>query len=289
MGYYEFNIKISVDSRDALIERLLGIGCLGIIISEQSLIVYFPDAMYVDLVKNELTAFKTVLQDSGLPHEFSFEYMYISERDWNESWKKTFQPIDVGNRLTIIPPWFEPKAERINIIIDPGMAFGTGHHETTIRCLMLIEELSLKIYKKNRFLDIGTGTGILSIAASKLGFKEIVGLDIDPLAIEAATRNIKSNNIKNITIKCDRLAHIEYRFDLIAANLLSEALIELAPEIASRLDDNGVIVFSGVIEGQEYDVIKTYEGYGVEFIDKIIDGRWITLTGAIRRYGQAII
>ncbi len=277
MGYYEFNIAISEDSQDALIERLSGIGCLGIIMSGQSIIVYFPDAVYVDSVKSELMAFKMVLRDSGLPHEFSYEYLYISERDWNESWKKKFQPIDVGDNLTIIPPWLDPKPARINLIIDPGMAFGTGHHETTMRCLMLIEKISQKLTKKNKFLDIGTGTGILAIAASKLGFSHVVGLDIDPLAIEAANRNIKSNNLSNITIKCESLCHINVVFDFIAANLLANVLIQLAHEITSHLDDTGVIVFSGIIEGQEYEVIEAYKKYGIFFSEKITDGRWVTL------------
>lgn len=279
MGYYEFNIKISEDSIDALIERLAGIGCLGIIVSERTLIVYFPDAMYVDIVKKELTAFKKVLQNSGLPHELSFDYLYISDKDWNESWKQKFEPLDIGDKLTIIPPWLEPKTGRINLVIDPGMAFGTGHHETTMRCLILIEKLSRGMPCVKKFLDIGTGTGILAIAASKLGFSEAVGLDIDPLAIEAARRNMELNNLKNVTIKCNGLTDIEDTFDFIVANLLSNVLIELASKIISRLCDNGIVVFSGIIEGQEHDVVKTYEGCGINFIEKIVDGQWITMTG----------
>lgn len=280
MGYYEFHIKVSKNSTEALMGRLSSIGCLGIIVSEQSLVVYFPDAMYVDLVKKELNLFKTVLQDSGLPHELTFDYIYISEKDWNESWKQNFQPIEVGDKLNIIPPWLEPIAGRINLIIDPGMAFGTGHHETTMRCLMLIEELSRRMSVKNCFLDLGTGTGILAIAASKLGFSEVVGLDIDPLAIEAARRNAKLNDLENIIIKCDKLNDIGHTFDFIVANLLSGTLIELAAEITSHLNDKGVVLFSGIIEGQENDVIKIFKRYGICFIDKIIDGKWVTLTGA---------
>jgi ribosomal protein L11 methyltransferase len=281
MGYYEFNIKVSEDSTDALIERLAGIGCLGIIASGQALVVYFPDAMYVDIVKKELAAFKTVLQRSGLPNELSFDHLYISERDWNESWKQKFQPIDVGDKLAIIPPWLQPKPERINLIIDPGMAFGTGHHETTMRCLMLIEKNSCNMVKKNKFLDIGTGTGILAIAASKLGFSEVVGVDIDPLAIEAAKRNVKSNNLDNVTILCERLIDIELNFDFIAANLLANVLIELGSEITRRLNKGGIILLSGIIEGQELDVIKVYESCGAHFNEKIIDGKWVTLIGSL--------
>lgn len=277
MGYYEFNIKFSQDSADALIEKLSEIGCLGIIINEDFIVVYFPDAVYVDRVKKELEAFKKILRDSGLPDSLSYEYLYISDRDWNESWKKKFQPVDVGEKLTIIPPWQDPKPDRINVIIDPGMAFGTGHHETTMRCLMMIERLSEKLSGKHGFLDMGTGTGILAIAASKLGFDYVVGVDIDPLAIDASNRNIAINELNNIEIKCSGLDSIEQSFDFIAANLIANTLIDLASQITSHLKNPGIIVFSGIIDGQEYDVIKAYERYNLQFIEKIIDGRWITL------------
>lgn len=277
MGYYEFNIKFSQDSADALIEKLSEIGCLGIIINEDFIVVYFPDAIYVDRVKKELEAFKNILKDSGLPDTLSYEYLYISDRDWNESWKKKFQPVDVGEKLTIIPPWQDAKPDRINVIIDPGMAFGTGHHETTMRCLMMIERLSKKLSSKHGFLDMGTGTGILAIAASKLGFDYVVGVDIDPLAIDASNRNIAINELNNIEIKCSGLGSIEQSFDFIAANLLANTLIDLASEITSHLNNSGIIVFSGIIDGQEYDVIKAYERHNLQFFEKITDGRWITL------------
>lgn len=279
MGYYEFNIKISEDSTDALIDRLSQIGCLGIIISDSSLIVYFPDAIYVDKVKRELEIFKTIAKDAGLSERLTYDYLYISDRDWNESWKKKFQPIDVGDNLTIIPPWHEQKPNKINLIIDPGMAFGTGHHETTMRCLILIERLSRKLTKKDSFLDIGTGTGILAIAASKLGFANVLGLDIDPLAIDASNRNAALNKLKNIEISCSGLNSISNSFDFIIANLLARVLIQLAPEIISRLNNEGLLVFSGIIDGQEHDVMKTYAQYNINFFEKITDGRWITLAG----------
>lgn len=277
MGYYEFNIKISQDSLDALLEKLSNIGCLGIIVNEQSIVVYFPDIVYVDILKNELETFKNTLKDSDLPDILSYEYTYISERDWNESWKKNFQPVNVGEKLSIIAPWHKAIPNRINIIIDPGMAFGTGHHETTVRCLMMVERFSKEISRKHRFLDIGTGTGILAITASKLGFDYVVGLDIDPLAIDAARRNVELNKLNNVEIKCIGLEDIKESFDFIIANLLANTLIELAPQIASHLNNSGIIVFSGIIEGQEGNVIEKYERFNIHFVEKITDGKWITL------------
>ncbi|MCX7914133.1 MAG: 50S ribosomal protein L11 methyltransferase [Thermodesulfovibrionales bacterium] len=282
MGYYEFHIKVSQVSIDALIERLSEIGCLGIIVDDNSLVVYFPDLIFIDKVERELHNFKKVLQDSGLSDDISYKYEYISEKDWNESWKKTFQPIDVGERLTILPPWQEGKPDRINLIIDPGMAFGTGHHETTVRCLSLIEELSKELPSKDSFLDIGTGTGILAIAASKLGFSYVLGLDIDPLAIDAAKRNINLNDLKNVDIQCWKLENVEKSFDFIVANLLSDTLIALSSEIVAHLKSTGIMVLSGIIEGQEADIIKVYERHSIDFFKKIVDGKWVTLAAKIR-------
>ncbi len=277
MGYYEFKIKICNDSIDALIERLSELGCLGIIAVDNSLVVYFPDVVYVEKVKKELHTFKEILRDAGLSDTLFYEYEFISEKDWNESWKKNFQPIDTGERLTIIPPWVEIKPNRINLIIDPGMAFGTGHHETTQRCLILIERLSKEKAEKESFLDIGTGTGILAIAASKLGFKYVLGLDIDPLAIDAAKRNIELNGLKNIEIKCSTLEKIMKKFDFIVANLLADTLINLASDIASRLNIAGILILSGIIEGQENEIIKVYKSYKINFLERFVDNNWITL------------
>lgn len=279
MGYYEFNISIPNDSIDALMEKLSELGCLGIIAGDNSLTVYFPDEIYVEKVKKELHSFRKTLRDAGLPNALSYEYQFISDIDWNESWKKNFKPLDIGEKLTILPPWEETKPNRINIIIDPGMAFGTGHHETTKRCLILIEKLSKEKPFKESFLDIGTGTGILAILASKLGFKYVLGLDIDPLAIDAAKRNIELNGLKNIEIECSKLENIKGNFDFIVANLFADTLISLAPDIASLLNIEGILILSGIIEGRENDIIKVYERNNINFLERFIDINWITLVG----------
>ena len=237
MGYYEFSIDVPVDSR-GLDEygprgRQSGSGR-----GRKYSCYIFPDHPGITKLTRDFGLFKTILRDSGLPHDFLFSYIYISERDWNESWKKKFQPIDVGQNLSIIPPWQEPKNGRINLIIDPGMAFGTGHHDTTRTCLEHIERVSGE-GMKDRFLDVGTGTGILAIGASKLGFGEVVGVDIDPLAIDAAQRNTALNGLNNVTIQRGTISVATGVYNLIAANLLSNILIAIAPEIASRLREEG--------------------------------------------------
>jgi len=277
MGYYEFSIAVPAESKEALMNMAHEAGSLGAVENDKNLVVYFQDHPGIEKLTRDFSSFKIILKDSGLPHDFSFDYVYISERDWNESWKKKFQPIDVGQNLSIIPPWEEPKSGRINLIIDPGMAFGTGHHDTTRTCLEHIERIS-RAGSKDRFLDVGTGTGILAIAASKLGFREVVGVDIDPLAIDAAQRNAVLNGLNNVTILQGTISVTEGVYELIAANLLSDILIVIAPEISARLKEGGTALLSGMIIGQEDEVIAEMEREGLKFRERHYDGvRWVTL------------
>ncbi len=276
MGYYEFTITLPDESRDALVYRITAAGCLGVVEHEKSIVAYFPDILGINRIIDELALCSTILEDAGLEHVISFDYFFISERDWNESWKKKFEPIDAGKLITILPPWENRKEGRINLIIDPGMAFGTGHHETTRTCLLLIERFAL-ICAKGRFLDVGTGTGILAIAASMLGFRHVLGLDIDPLAINASQRNIKLNNLENIVIQDGTVTPALGTFDFIAANLMSEILIHIAPDLVPCLGHEGIALMSGMLSGQEDDVIEAMEKQDLKLSEKYFDGRWVSI------------
>jgi ribosomal protein L11 methyltransferase len=306
MGYYEFSISVAVESREAVIGILPAIGCLGMIETDTSLIAYFPDVMGIGRIREEIEDARVTLRNAGLP-EFRYDHLFISERDWNESWKKKFQPLDVGAALTIIPPWEHPKTGKVNLIIDPGMAFGTGHHETTKTCLMLIERLLKGPERRavtddapppspkggvagspaERFLDVGTGTGILAIAASKLGCRHVVAVDIDPLALDAARRNAALNIVENVEVREGSIDEAEGAYGVITANLLSEILIRLAPDIAARLAPGGAAILSGILDGQEDNVISAMEKVGLKTIEKIADGRWVSLVCVPSRINPA--
>ncbi len=276
MGYYEFTITSADESRDAIMQRLSASGCLGFIEHDKNIVAYFHDVTGINNIIHELASCKIILENAGLEHGLSFDYVFISERDWNESWKKKFKPVDAGEHFSVLPPWEEPKKDRINLIIDPGMAFGTGHHETTRTCLMLIERFSRNC-AKGSFLDVGTGTGILAIAASRLGFRRVVGVDTDPLAVDAARRNTKLNKLENILIKEGTAAAELGTFDFIAANLMSEILIRIARDLAPCLEKGGIALLSGMLVGQEDGVIAAMEQQGLEFTEKHIDGRWVSV------------
>lgn len=276
MGYYEFVIRSNDESKDAIIDCLSELDCLGFHERQGDLVAYFLDNRDVNKIKEYLNSLRPRLKEAGLNEGFYFDYSYLSERDWNEPWKRRFIPIDIGERLRIIPPWEKKNPGRLNIIIDPGMAFGTGHHETTRDCLLLIERYSAGI-KRERFLDLGTGTGILAIAASMLGFKKVMGIDIDPLAVDASKRNVVLNNLNNIDIEEKVARDMEGQFDMIVANLMSEVLISIAGEISRLMGESGIAILSGVLDGQEVDVIKEMERYGLNVIEPIHNNRWVSV------------
>jgi ribosomal protein L11 methyltransferase len=166
--------------------------------------------------------------------------------------------------------------DRIPLVIEPGMAFGTGHHETTRSCLVLMEKLAGSV-KKERFLDIGTGTGLLAIAARLLGFKQVVGVDTDPLAMEAARTNIGLNRLEGIELHEGDISCAAGTYDMIAANLISGTLVELADAIASRLDSSGVVIMSGILKGQDDEVAAAAEKAGLRCVERLRDGKWVTL------------
>jgi len=276
MSYHEFTIRISDAFRASLIQRLTENGCLGLIENNDALVAYFPSSLDVDTIKNDLTILQTLLEKAGHGHELTYAHALIPEKDWNESWKKGFQPVDAGRRFTILPPWEKKRKDRINLVIDPGMAFGTGHHETTRSCLALMEKYAPKTAKES-FLDLGAGTGILAIAARKLGYRHVVGIDTDILAIDAARENIIINNVPDVEITEERLAELHETFDVIAANLISGVLVSLAPVLVLHMNPGGIAVLSGILVGQEGEVIEAMEQAGLWLRETYRDGKWVSL------------
>jgi ribosomal protein L11 methyltransferase len=276
MVYYEISIKAPDESRDAIINRIMEMGSSGTFERAGDIVAYFEDRGQIEAITDELRLFREVLSSSGLDPDFSFDYATLPDRDWNENWKKNFSPIDIGNNLTIVPSWLERTADRIALIIDPGMVFGTGYHETTRTCLSLIEKYSGQTAGRS-FLDVGTGTGILAIGAATLGFGDVVAVDIDPLAVDAAIKNSELNGLDNVSVREGDITAVEGSFDFITANLLSEILIGIAAELALRLNPGGIAVLSGMLPGQDADVLRAFEKEGSSLMERIDTGNWVTL------------
>lgn len=276
MAYYECTITVADTYKDTLIERLSKAGCLGVIENNDTLVAYFPQTCDIKTITDDLSLLNALLEKSGKAQGLAFVCTVIPEQDWNESWKKGFQPVDAGEHFTIIPPWEEPRAGRINVTIDPAMAFGTGHHETTRSCIVLMEKYAGKCGKES-FLDLGTGTGILAIAASKLGYRRVVGIDTDPLAVDAGLLNIEINRTRDVEIREGSLAETEDTYDVIAANLISGVLVRLAAALAAHLNPGGIAILAGILIGQEKEVIEAMEHTGLTLQETYYDGKWVSL------------
>jgi ribosomal protein L11 methyltransferase len=274
LPYFEFTIHIVEAYKEALIRKLSELGTLGVIEQRTAVIAYFPDTSDIDILTRELSVIQALFDSSGR-ERVSFNHVHVPDKDWNATWQKSFKSIYIGERFTVLPPWEQPDDNRINLIIDPAMAFGTGHHETTRSCLLLLERLSPRTTRE-RFLDIGTGTGILAIAASKLGFKHVLGVDIDPLAVNAAIKNCVANKTEQVEIRSGSAGNVPGTYDFIAANLVSLVLIKLAPDIAAHLAPSGIAVLSGMLTGQDEEVTAAMQVAGLKLLEKQVDGKWIT-------------
>jgi ribosomal protein L11 methyltransferase len=199
----------------------------------------------------------------------------IADRDWLDEWKKSWQPVEIGRRFVIAPPWTEiPDAhDRILIRIEPGMAFGTGTHETTRLCLALLE----KYFEGGSFLDVGTGTGILAIAAAKLfPGARVEACDTDPDAITIARENAKLNGVAHIGFRVGTINEATSSADCVCANLTADTISQLLPLLLGVTC--GRLIFSGILESQMESVLDELKEHGVEEPVEIRnDGEWVAL------------
>ncbi|MDY0275072.1 MAG: 50S ribosomal protein L11 methyltransferase [Desulfomicrobium sp.] len=192
----------------------------------------------------------------------------VEDVDWASAWKKYFTPIPIGTRFIVLPSWLAQEPQTAEpIIIEPKMAFGTGHHQTTALCLHALDDLAAQgvIHPQQSFLDLGTGSGILSIAAVKLGLKGL-GLDIDPVAIDNALENAALNAIHaELSLEVGSIDHLDanQHFDLILANILANPLMDMAEDIVSHLARPGVLVLSGILTDQAQGVAEAYIALGL--------------------------
>ena len=205
----------------------------------------------------------------------------LAEEDWAEAWKKFYTILHIGKHLVIKPSWLEytPHPDDLIIELDPGMAFGTGLHPTTRLCMIGLENY---LSGTPRTLDVGTGSGILSIAAAKLGARDILALDTDFVAVETTARNVGFNHVENFVRveqgSIDAEKHCN-QFDLICINILAEVICELAPALASALHSNGIIIASGILAYKADDVADALNAVGIEIVDRMQEEDWVALIG----------
>lgn len=205
----------------------------------------------------------------------------VQDEDWAENWKQYYKPMRVGKHLVIKPGWeaFDAGPNDLVIELDPGMAFGTGTHETTRLCLELLEAW----YTEGPVLDVGTGSGILAIAAAKLGAKDVLAVDIDPVAVNVADENVRINNLSGRVrvAEGDLVQGVGGTYSFACANILADIIIALAGPIRAHLVPDAVFVCSGILIEREDDVVAALTGAGFELLEARHLGAWTALAARL--------
>lgn len=212
---------------------------------------------------------------------WAFETSFLKDADWAEKWKKGLRPIKVrqgGKAVTVKPTWHKLTRSPGEIIIniDPGMAFGTGSHSTTKMCLKAIMRLTGKLPKGPSILDVGTGTGVLAIAALKLGFKKAVGTEIDKVALKVARKNAAMNKAP-LKLSSKDPSSIPGRFELVVANILAGELKRLSGSLKARISTDGCLVLSGILAHESEGVESVFVSLGLRKIFSLSEKEWVAL------------
>jgi len=283
-------IQATEQNADTISDRLIELGALSASIEDAHADTHAEQAIFgepgdpppgiwekniVTAMLDESVNLNTLLlnlQTSTKIAQFNYSTEIIAEQDWVRATQAQFDPIKITDKLYIVPSWHEaPDSEALNIVLDPGLAFGTGSHPTTHLCLEWLTKQKL-----NSVLDYGCGSGILAIAAKKLGANKVVGVDIDEQAIIASEYNAQQNQVNILFYDANTFSYDT--FDIVVANILSSALMVLAPALANYCKSGGQLALSGILEAQTEALILRYSEWFDMDPPKQLDA-WILLTG----------
>ena len=281
MMWHVVALDVAREAEETTRAALFELGTTGILTLEESaarvkLGAYFDQSADTEMITRAVEA---ELQRAGFHGAlFAASVSAIPEQDWMQKWKEGFEPVEIGSRLVIAPSWklpLEPQGRAV-IQIDPGQAFGTGTHETTRMCLELIE----KRWRGGSLLDVGTGTGILAIAAARLAPGSIVtAIDIDPQAVTVARENIEINHATGSIeiLEGQPGDYVGRAFDIVVANLTAEVIISLASDLVGCLALSGAMILSGILTTLREDVEQALASHGIVIIERREAGEWIAL------------
>jgi ribosomal protein L11 methyltransferase len=251
-------------------------GCEGIYVRANNICVYFSQNKWSDEVKSALVSYISIFETS-FSQRF-FKVISLPAKDWNENWKETFKPVKIGNNIYISPPWNPHKAseDEIGIIINPQMAFGTGHHEST---QLVIERMGSYLRPGMEVLDVGTGCGSRAIAAKKMHAAHVLGIDNDLTAIKNAIENKMLNDINGqlrfMLAELNELQPFEY--DIVVANINLPVISELSTFFPKYLKPDGVLILSGILLHDENGLIKKMVDAGFIVVEKGSKKEWLVM------------
>jgi ribosomal protein L11 methyltransferase len=274
-----FQLKISTDNEvnDLIVGFLSDVGAEGFVEESKGLSCYFAEGKWKPSLEKDIAKFLERLKDEGKIGRFTVDVTIIQNQDWNMQWEESIVPIEVTKNVAIKPSWKEYNGTaKIVIEIDPKMSFGTGHHETTRMMVRLLEKF---VKGGEKILDIGTGTGVLAIAAVKLGAGSCTAIDNDGWSIENARENIEKNNASDkINLVSGEITFAEQsEFDIVVANLNRNTLLYIKTEIYKRCREGGILLVAGILTLDEENVVDSYRQIGFERVDVIHEADWSAL------------
>lgn len=307
MKYIEVQVTTTTEASDAVYNILIEAGAAGVVTEdpndfimmntdekswdyvEQELIDtlgtdvrvkgYFPNEGYSDEKLKEIQRRVDQLDEFGLdkgPGTIAVKDVF--EEDWANAWKQYYKPIKIGEKIVIKPTWEEYKAEAGDLVIemDPGMAFGTGTHETTSMCIKLLEKY---VTPDSVVFDVGSGSGILGISAAKLGAKHVECVDIDNVACKVAKENAVHNNVVGkLQVKCGNLLDVvKEKADVIVANIIADIIIGFTPDAWKALNPKGIFISSGIIKDRKDEVLDKISSSGFDVIEVMEMGEWCAI------------
>ena len=297
--WQELTITVSREAEEAVSNILIDLGSQGVAIDDSAdylgeagpfgevlpqveqlntvgITAYYPETENLEMIRQEVKERLAQLRDFGLEiGKTQLTTQQLTEEDWADNWKKYFEPARITHDLTIVPSWTDYEAgpsEKV-IKLDPGMAFGTGTHPTTKMSLFALEQV---LRSGEIVLDVGTGSGVLSIASSLLGAKEIFAYDLDDVAVRVAQENIALNaGTENIHVAAgDLLKGVDIEADVIVANILADILVNLTDDAYRLLKDEGYLIMSGIIS-EKWDLVReSAEAAGFFLETHMIQGEW---------------
>ena len=306
MKWHEIKITTKSEAVEAITEMLMSVGAGGTSVEDPNDILmeiskpssldyvdsefleslgkdaiiraYFNEEKNISKIKNMINKKLNDISKFLDTGKKQVEYDEVDDEDWSNSWKKYYKPFKISEKIVIKPSWEDYKEEQGDVVIelDPGMAFGTGTHETTKMCAMLLEKY---IKHANSVIDIGCGTGILSMIASKLGARSVLAIDIDELAVRIAKENAYKNGVKyGFDVRISELKDITgENFNIVVANIISNVIIDLADLVKCKLSSDGYFITSGIIKEKKDEVVKRYREIGFGVIEQIEMGEWVAM------------
>lgn len=300
-GIYELSIKDPADMEDILDKKAsyewdyVDDSLRETVDKEPVVSVYFEDTPEnrerIQDLKLSVMMLKSKELEGLYGWDVDFGRLYaetvdVDDVDWKDKWKENFKPTRITERLTVKPTWeeYSPKESELVIEIDPGMAFGTGTHETTSLCMKLMEKYLGEDAAGKSVLDIGCGSGILSIGAALLGSSDVLGVEIDEDAVRVASENILLNNVSDraSAVRGDLTEGIDFKADIILANLMADLVMKLAEDAAGHLKNGGIFISSGILTEKRDVVVEAIKNAGFDIVEVAEDGEWCAIAARVK-------